>query len=255
MQEYFAKHGEQLLQNRRCQRHERREATRLSSNRFVGDWLWDTVKGKCQSKTHNAFLAAVRTASRSAGFLTVISESGIIGALQEVITAETASQPPLLLGRGGSCSRAMHSCARCWRSSRYSRMTELVDNSWYWRALWRSSRFFSTILRLPLLERAAVVLAWRPCMLAQSSDPCACADTSVLARSSMVTRARLHTAGRSSIPTLLSGAEACRVDTVADPVLQVMERIQEQRTVKSVDWLTSLCSCSTSSSSPCRTRT
>ena len=34
----------------------------------------------------------MRTASRSAGFLTAVSESGIVGGLQEVITAETLSQ-------------------------------------------------------------------------------------------------------------------------------------------------------------------
>ena len=37
-------------------------------------------------------MTAVRTASRSAGFLMAVSESGLVAGLDEIITAETLSQ-------------------------------------------------------------------------------------------------------------------------------------------------------------------
>ena len=47
---------------------------------------------KCKCKTHKEGAADVRTAYRTAGFMIVFSESGVVGALAELVTAETLSQ-------------------------------------------------------------------------------------------------------------------------------------------------------------------
>jgi len=92
VQAYFANCGEQVVQDRRRKKQERRDLARNPTKFLLGDWSSQASKRKCTCKTHKESMAAVRTASRSAGFLTAVSESGIIGALHEVITAETLSQ-------------------------------------------------------------------------------------------------------------------------------------------------------------------
>ena len=92
VQAYFANCGEQVVQDRRRKRQERRDLARHPAKLLLGDWSSQASKSKCACKTHKESVAAVRTASRSAGCLTAVSESGIIGALHEVITAETLSQ-------------------------------------------------------------------------------------------------------------------------------------------------------------------
>lgn len=80
----------QVVQERKRLREERRELVRRVS--FIGDWSSDAAKGKCSCKTHKESVSAVRTASRTAGFLMAVTSSGIVGALQELVTAETLSQ-------------------------------------------------------------------------------------------------------------------------------------------------------------------
>lgn len=93
LQAYFAKQGEEVIEARRRKRAEQREqARRPVKERFLGDWSSKAVKTKCVCKTHKESIAAVRTASRSAGFLMAVTESGIIPGLAEIITAETLSQ-------------------------------------------------------------------------------------------------------------------------------------------------------------------
>ena len=46
----------------------------------------------CKCKTHKESVEAVKTSSRSAGFLAAVTESGIICGLGKIITAETLSQ-------------------------------------------------------------------------------------------------------------------------------------------------------------------
>ena len=89
---YFANCGEQVVHDRRRKRQERRELARHPAKLLFGHWSCQASKSKCACKTHKESVAAVRTASRSVGFLAAVSESGIIGALHEVITAETLSK-------------------------------------------------------------------------------------------------------------------------------------------------------------------
>ena len=93
VQAHFAKHGGEVIEARQRRRAEQREERRtIRKERFLGDWSSESAKTKCSCKTHKESLAAVRTASRSAGFLMAVSESGIIAGLSEIITAETLSQ-------------------------------------------------------------------------------------------------------------------------------------------------------------------
>jgi hypothetical protein len=93
LQAYFAKHGAEVIEARKQKRAEHREQHRKPyKQRFLGDWSSESVKAACTCKTHKESLAAVRTASRSAGFLMAVSESGLIAGLAEIITAETLSQ-------------------------------------------------------------------------------------------------------------------------------------------------------------------
>ena len=89
---YFAVRGGQVVEERKRRRQEHRDLGRRPTEVFLGDWTSDAVKKSCLCKTHKESVSAVRTASRSAGFLTAVSASGIVGALQEIITAETLSQ-------------------------------------------------------------------------------------------------------------------------------------------------------------------
>eukprot|EP00973_Karenia_brevis_P070744 9833580-Karenia_brevis.AAC.1 len=77
VQAYFATHGAEVVEERKRKRAERRDAARRSWRpHFLGDWSSESVKSKCQCKTHKESVAAVKTASRSAGFMTAVSESG-----------------------------------------------------------------------------------------------------------------------------------------------------------------------------------
>ncbi|CAK0903331.1 unnamed protein product [Prorocentrum cordatum] len=92
VQAYFAKNAEQAIQERKRRRQERRELRRQPLRLVLGDWASGYAKDKCSCKTHKESVSAIRAAERSAGFLAAVSESGIVGALEEVITAETLSQ-------------------------------------------------------------------------------------------------------------------------------------------------------------------
>ena len=93
LQAYFAVHGGDTVEARKEKRAAQRDAQRRDVRRpLLGDWSSESAKTTCKCKTHKESLAAVRTASRSAGFLLAVSQSGIIAGLQEIITAETLSQ-------------------------------------------------------------------------------------------------------------------------------------------------------------------
>ena len=93
LQAYFAKHGGEVVEARKKKRAEQREERRKPfKHRFLGDWSSESAKTTCSCKTHKESVAAVRTASRSAGFLMGVSSGGTIAGLGEIITAETLSQ-------------------------------------------------------------------------------------------------------------------------------------------------------------------
>ncbi|CAK0880615.1 unnamed protein product [Prorocentrum cordatum] len=90
---YFARNAEVVLQERKRRRQERRDLRVGRAPAFcLGDWASREPKDKCSCKTHKESISAVRTSARSAGILTAVSETGVIGAFEEVITAETLSQ-------------------------------------------------------------------------------------------------------------------------------------------------------------------
>jgi hypothetical protein len=91
LQAYFAKHGGEVIEARKQKRAENRELRRRGT-RFLSDWSSESAKTTCACKTHKESVAAVKTASRSAGFLLAVTESGLVAGLQEIITAETLSQ-------------------------------------------------------------------------------------------------------------------------------------------------------------------
>ena len=88
VQAYFAVHGASVVEARKLQRAEFRVARR----RFVGNWTSQSVISRCNCRTHKEPVAAVRTAYRSTGFLTMVTESGFIAGVTEIITAETLWQ-------------------------------------------------------------------------------------------------------------------------------------------------------------------
>ncbi|CAK0853929.1 unnamed protein product [Prorocentrum cordatum] len=93
VQSYFARNAEVVLQERKRRRQERRDLRVGRAPAFcLGDWASREPKDKCSCKTHKESISAVRTSARSAGILTAVSETGVIGAFEEVITAETLSQ-------------------------------------------------------------------------------------------------------------------------------------------------------------------
>ena len=93
LQAYFAVHGGDVVEARKEKRAAQRESQRRPVRYpLLGDWSSESTKTKCACKTHKESMAAVKTASRSAGFLLAVSQSGIIAGLQEIITAETLSQ-------------------------------------------------------------------------------------------------------------------------------------------------------------------
>jgi len=91
LQAYFAKNGAEVVEDRKKRRAEKREQSRRAP-RFLGDWSSESAKDKCACKTHKESVSAVKTASRSAGFLIAVTESGLVAGLSEIITAETLSQ-------------------------------------------------------------------------------------------------------------------------------------------------------------------
>ena len=90
VQAYLA-NCEQVVQDRRRKEQERRDLARNLAKFLFGDWSSQASKRKCACKTHKESVAAVRTASRSDGFLHRGFRK-LIGALREVTTAETLSQ-------------------------------------------------------------------------------------------------------------------------------------------------------------------
>ncbi|CAK0812046.1 unnamed protein product, partial [Prorocentrum cordatum] len=92
VQAYFARIAEPVVQERKRLRMERRGQDRRAPRFVLGDWASREPKAKCACKTHKESISAVKTASRSAGFLTAVTQTGIVCGLQEVITAETLSQ-------------------------------------------------------------------------------------------------------------------------------------------------------------------
>ena len=83
-------HGASVVEARKLQRAELREARRRDA--FLGNWASQSVIPRCNCRTHKESVATVRTAYRSAGFLTMVTESGFIAGLTEIITTENSSQ-------------------------------------------------------------------------------------------------------------------------------------------------------------------
>ena len=93
LQSYLATKGGLEVERRRQAAAERRAARFVPMKRsFLGNWSSESVRTTCKCKTHKEGVEAVKTASRTAGFMLAVTESGIIGGLAELVTAETLSQ-------------------------------------------------------------------------------------------------------------------------------------------------------------------
>ena len=90
VQAYFANCGEQVVQDRRRKKQERRDLARNPAKFVLDDWSSQASKRKCTKRKTHPWLPCAQPADLLA--CSAVSESGNIGALHEVITAETLSQ-------------------------------------------------------------------------------------------------------------------------------------------------------------------